>query len=98
MYSYIINRALETFKENVKISAKGSLRLLAQCKQWFSKGIRNCYEFQRKQAKLHWVQDPSQMNVGPLNNVRLEASRHFINKRREYMKEKINELASDSNI
>jgi hypothetical protein len=31
-----------------------------------------------------------------LNNVRLEASRHFMNKRREYLKDNINELATHS--
>jgi len=32
---------------------------------------------QRKQAKMQWVQDPNQSNVGNLNNVRREARRHF---------------------
>jgi hypothetical protein len=31
-----------------------------------------------------------------LNNIRREASRHFRNKRREYLKDKINELARNS--
>jgi hypothetical protein len=32
---------------------------------------------QRKQAKMQWIQDPSQNNVDNLNNVRRDASRHF---------------------
>jgi hypothetical protein len=37
------------------------------------------------------------VNEENLSNVRWEASRHFRNKKREYLKEKINELESDSN-
>jgi chemotaxis methyl-accepting protein methylase len=33
-----------------------------------------------------------------VNNVRRETSRYFRNKKREYLKEKINELASNSKI
>jgi hypothetical protein len=42
------------------------------------------------------LQDPSQINGDNLNNVRREASRHFWNKKREYLKDKINELAANS--
>jgi hypothetical protein len=42
---------------------------------------------QRKQAKLQWLQDPSEINEDNLNNVRHEASRYFRNKKREYLKE-----------
>jgi hypothetical protein len=51
---------------------------------------------QRKQAKLQWLQDPSESNGHNLNNVRREASRYFRNKKREYLKYKINELAMNS--
>jgi hypothetical protein len=51
---------------------------------------------QRKQAKLQWLQDPSEINGDNLNNVRRETSRHFRNKKREYLKGKINELAMNS--
>ena len=46
---------------------------------------------QRKQAKMHWVQDQSQNNVDNLNDVRREARRHFRNKKKEYLKDKIDE-------
>jgi hypothetical protein len=36
------------------------------------------------------------MNWDNFNNVRREVSRHFRNKNREYLKKKINELASNS--
>jgi hypothetical protein len=45
---------------------------------------------------LQWLQDPSEINVYNLNNVRREASRHFRNKKWEYLKDKINELATNS--
>jgi hypothetical protein len=52
---------------------------------------------QRKQAKLQWLQDPSKKKNGDnLNNVRREASRYFKNKKREYPKDKINGLATNS--
>jgi hypothetical protein len=45
---------------------------------------------------LQWLQDPSQINGDNLNNIRLEASRHFRTKNREYLKGKIDELATNS--
>jgi len=44
------------------------------------------------------VQDPSQSNVDNLNNVRLDARRHFRNKKKAYLKAKIEELETHSNI
>jgi hypothetical protein len=45
---------------------------------------------------LQWLRDPSEVNGDNLNNVRHEASRYFRNKRREYMKDKIKELTTNS--
>jgi len=45
---------------------------------------------------MHWLQDPNQSNVDNLNNLRREASRHFRNKKKEYLKAKINELEANS--
>ena len=77
-----INRVWENIKENIKTSATESLGLheLKQQKPWFGE---ECFGFlvQRKQGKIQWVQDPNQRNVDNLNNVRLEASRHFRKKR-----------------
>jgi hypothetical protein len=50
----------------------------------------------RKQAKLQWLQEPSVANEDTLSNVKWEAIRHFSNKKREYLKDKINELESNS--
>jgi len=45
---------------------------------------------------MQWVQDPAQSNVDNLNNVRHEASSHFRNKKKEYLKVKIDELETNS--
>jgi hypothetical protein len=41
---------------------------------------------------LQWLQDPSEINGDNLNNIRREISRHFRNKKREYLKNKIDEI------
>ena len=53
---------------------------------------------QRKHAKMQWIQDPSQINADNLNNVRRNASRHFRNKRKAYLRAKIEELETNSKI
>jgi hypothetical protein len=42
------------------------------------------------------LQDPSNINGYNLKNIRREASRHFGNKKREYPKDKIIQLAINS--
>jgi hypothetical protein len=49
-----------------------------------------------KQAKIQWLQNPNQSNGDNLNNVRREASRHFRNKKKGYLKAEINELERNS--
>jgi hypothetical protein len=92
-----INIIWETIRENIKISAKESLGYyeLKQHKQWFDEGCSELLD-QRKQAKLHWSQNPGEINGNNLNNVRRETIRHFRNKKREYLKGKINEFATNS--
>ena len=59
-----VDRTWENIKENIKTSAKESLGLheLKQNKPWSDE---ECLGFldQRKQAKMKWIQDPSQSNV-----------------------------------
>jgi hypothetical protein len=85
-----IHRAWENMKENIKTSAKESLGLheLKESKPWFDK---KCLGFldQRKKTKMQWVKDSSQSNLDNLNNVRREASLHFRDKKKEYLKAKI---------
>ena len=57
-----------------------------------------CFLDQRKQAQMQWLQDPNQSNVDNINNARREASRHFRNKKKGYLKTKIDEGETDSKI
>jgi hypothetical protein len=68
---------------------------LKKHKPWFDEGCSELLD-RLKQAKFQWLQDPRGKNEDNLNNVRCEARRYFINKRREYLKDKINELATNS--
>jgi hypothetical protein len=92
-----INSAWETIRKNIKISDKESLGYfeLKKHKRWFDEGCSKLLD-QRKEAKLQWLQDLSEINGDNLNNVRREASRHFRSKKREYLKDKIKELATNS--
>jgi len=45
---------------------------------------------------MQW--DPSPRNLDNLNTVRVEVSRHFRNKRKAYLKAKIEELGNNSKI
>jgi len=47
---------------------------------------------------MQWLQDPNQSNADSLNNARCGASRHFRNKRKEYLKTKIDEVETNSKI
>jgi predicted metal-dependent hydrolase len=66
-----------------------------QHKPWF---YEECSQVlgQKRQAKMQWLQNPNQSNSDNLNNATQEASRHFRNKKREYLKAKINELEINS--
>ena len=94
-----VNMVWENIKENIKTSAKDSLGL-HEWKQHKPRFDKECVDFldQRKQAKMQWIQDPSQSNVDNLNNIRRDASRHFRNKKKVYLKVKIEELETNSKI
>ena len=66
-------------------------------KPWFD---TECLDFldQRKQAKMQCIQDPSRSNVDNLNNVKRDASKHFRNKKKAYLKAKIEERETNSKI
>ena len=88
-----------TLKRISKPEFKESLDLnkLKQHKVWFDE---ECIGFldQMKQAKMQWLQDPNQSNVYNLNHVRSKANRHSRNKKKEYLKAKIEELETNSKI
>ena len=83
----------------MKTSATESLGMheMKQHKPWFDKECLGIL-YQRKQAKMQWIQDPSKSNADDLNNVRRDASRHFRNKKKAYLRAKIEELETNSKI
>jgi uncharacterized protein YaaR (DUF327 family) len=91
------NSAWEIIRENIKISVKERVGYceLKKHKPRFDQACSKLVD-QRKQAKLQWLQDSSETNGDTLKIVRHEASRYFRNKKREYLKDKINELATNS--
>jgi hypothetical protein len=92
-----INGAWDNIRENIKTSAQESLGYCEpkHRKPWFNEECSKLVD-QRKQDKLQWLQDPSEANEGNLSDVKQEASRHFRNRKREYLKDKINRLESNS--
>jgi len=47
---------------------------------------------------MQWVKDPCQSNVDNFNSVRREVSRHFRNKKKEYLRAKIEKIEANSKI
>jgi hypothetical protein len=90
-----INKAWETIRENIRISAKWSIRLCESksYKPWLDEECLKLVD-RRMQAKLQWLQIPSVLNEDNLCNVRKEASRRFRNKKREYLKGKITDITT----
>jgi hypothetical protein len=78
-----VNKAWETIRENTNNFAKESLAYyeLKKNKPWFDEGCSELSE-QRKQAKLQWLWNPSEINRDNLNNIRRETIRHFRDKRK----------------
>ena len=66
-------------------------------KPWFDEECLGILD-QRKQTKMQWIQDSRQSNVDTLNKARRDASRHFRNKKKTYLKGKIEELETYSKI
>jgi hypothetical protein len=95
--SFDINNAWESIRENIKPSSKEKLgyQNLKHNKPWFDYECSKLID-QRKQAKLQWLQNLNQINANNVQNLRRETSRTFRNKKREYMKGKINELETNN--
>ncbi|PNF26181.1 hypothetical protein B7P43_G04378 [Cryptotermes secundus] len=71
-----VNRVWEAIRENVKMSAKESLGYceLKKHKPWFDEGCSKLLD-QRKQAKLQWLHEPSELNGDNLKNIRRETGK-----------------------
>jgi hypothetical protein len=92
-----INNAWESIRENIKTSANDNLgyHRLKHNEPWFNDECLKLID-QWKQAKLQWLQNPSQINGDNLQNLRCETKRTFRNKKREYLKGKINHLETNN--
>jgi hypothetical protein len=92
-----INSAWEGTAEIIKTSAKENLgyHRLKFNKPWFDEKCSKLRD-EWKQAKLQWLQNPSQINGDNLQNSRCENSRTFRKKKTEYLKDKINELETNN--
>jgi hypothetical protein len=88
--SFDINNVWESIRENIKTSPKDNLgyHRLKHNKPWLDDEYSKLMD-QRKQAKLQWLQNPSQINGDNLQNLRRETSRIFRNKKRKYLKGKL---------
>jgi hypothetical protein len=76
-----INGAWEGIRENIKTSAKDNLgyHRLKHNKPWFDDECSKLTD-QWKQAKLKWLQNPSQINGDDLQNLKCETRRTYRNK------------------
>jgi hypothetical protein len=90
----MLGRVLE---KTSKTSAKDNLRYqkLKHNKPWFDDECSKLID-QQKQAKLQWLQNPGQINRDNFQNSRCETSITLRNKKREYLKGKINELETNN--
>jgi hypothetical protein len=89
--SFDINNAWESIRENIKTLAKDNLgyQELKYNKPWFDDECSKLI-YQRKQANLQWLQNPSHIHGDNLKNLGRQTSRKSRNKEREYLKGKIN--------
>jgi hypothetical protein len=94
-----VHRSWEDIKVDIIASVKMRQGLceLKQHKPSFDQEYLGFFD-QRKQAKMQWLLDPRRNNVYNLNIVRCDASRHFRNKRKAYLKAKTEELEANSKI
>jgi hypothetical protein len=90
------NRAGDNIRQNVKIFAQESLGYCESKhhKTWLDEACSELTD-RRKQAKIQSLQNPSEANEDNLTVVRLETRTHFRNKKREYLKYKINDILSN---
>jgi hypothetical protein len=89
--------AWESIRENIKTSAKENLgyHRLKHNKPQFEDECSKLID-QWKQAKLQWLQNPSQISGDNLQNLRCETSTTFRNRKREYLNDKINDIGTNN--
>jgi hypothetical protein len=92
-----INSTWGSIRDSVNTSAKENLgyNRLKYNEPWFDDEYSKLID-QEKQATLQLLQNPSQINGDNLQNFRHETNRTFRNKKREYLKDKINDLVTNN--
>jgi hypothetical protein len=84
---------LENIRENIKIFAKENLgyHKLKHNKPWF---VSECSKLidRKQQAKLHWLQDSSQINSDNLQHLRRETIEHLGKRKENFWKTKLMSL------
>ncbi|KAJ4427648.1 hypothetical protein ANN_25296 [Periplaneta americana] len=92
-----VNSVWENIRDSIKIAAEQSIGYYETKKKkpWFDEDCCMAVE-RRKQAKLKFLQDPVEEKRDNYFNERREASRTLRNKKRGYLKEKLNEVETNS--
>jgi hypothetical protein len=92
-----INSVWGSIREYIKTSAKENLghHKLKHNKPLLDDECSKLID-QQEQAKLQWLQNPSQINRDNIQNLRCETSRTFRKKKRGYLKAKINMLETNN--
>ncbi|KAJ4426743.1 hypothetical protein ANN_26542 [Periplaneta americana] len=92
-----VNSVWENIRDSIKIAAEQSIGYYEtkRKKPWFDEDCCMVVE-RRKQAKLKFLQDPVEEKRDNYFNERREASRTLRNKKRGYLKEKLNEVETNS--
>jgi hypothetical protein len=88
-----INSAWESIRENIRTSAKENIgyRRIKHNKPWLDDECSKLID-RWKQAKLQWLQNPSQISGHTLQNLRHETSRRLRNKKGDITKTKLMSL------
>ncbi|KAJ4447516.1 hypothetical protein ANN_09523 [Periplaneta americana] len=91
-----VNSVWENIRDSIKIAAEQSIGYYETKKKkpWFDEDCCMVVE-RRKQAKLKFLQDPVEEKRDNYFNERREASRTLRNKKRGYLKEKLNEVETN---
>ncbi|KAJ4437553.1 hypothetical protein ANN_17698 [Periplaneta americana] len=92
-----VNSVWENIRDSIKIAAEQSIGYYETKKKkpWFDEDCCMVVE-RRKWAKLKFLQDPVEEKRDNYFNERREASRTLRNKKRGYLKEKLNEVETNS--
>ena len=91
------NDTWENIRDNIKVAAGKSIGYyqVQKKKPWLDDDCSNVVE-RRKQAKMKFLQDPTQLNRDNYHTERRETSRTLKNKKRDYLKGKLTEINTNS--